>query len=59
VVPIDASVWVDYPRRSGAALAVELISNELAIHPFIIGELACGQLKAAGKYWFCLTHCRT
>lgn len=46
MILVDTSVWVDHLRRGDAALAVILEANEAAIHDFIIGEIACGHLRA-------------
>jgi predicted nucleic acid-binding protein len=45
VVLVDTSVWVSHFRGTHDGL-VELLKNgEVMCHPFIIGELACGNLK--------------
>lgn len=41
----DTSVWVDHLRTGDAALAVLLDSAQVLTHPFVVGELACGNLK--------------
>ncbi|MCG6858336.1 MAG: type II toxin-antitoxin system VapC family toxin [Salaquimonas sp.] len=41
----DTSVWVDHLRNGDEELAKRLRANEVLIHPFIIGELALGQLR--------------
>ncbi len=41
----DTSVWVDHLRRSDPALRAALEANEICIHPMVIGELACGNLR--------------
>ena len=41
----DTSVWVDHLRRSDMALRAALEANEICIHPMVIGELACGNLR--------------
>jgi predicted nucleic acid-binding protein len=45
VILVDTSVWVDHLRQSSAALADALNNARVLIHPFVIGELACGNLK--------------
>ncbi len=40
----DTSVWVEHLRRGDARLAGLLEQASVLMHPFIIGELACGQL---------------
>jgi predicted nucleic acid-binding protein len=41
---VDTSVWVDHLRRRNARLAAALESMPVMTHPFVIGELSCGQL---------------
>ena len=45
MILVDTSVWVDHLRRGDAALAALLEASEVAAHPFVIGELACGSLR--------------
>ncbi len=42
---VDTSVWIDHLRRGNAALAGQLNEGEVWCHPFVLGELACGQLE--------------
>ena len=46
MILVDTSVWVDHFRRGSAKLAGRLAGDEVLCHPFIIGELACGDFKA-------------
>lgn len=41
----DTSVWVDHLRRGSALLATLLERQEILTHPFVTGELACGNLR--------------
>jgi len=44
VILVDSSVWIDHLRASEPAL-VELLNTGLVLaHPFVVGELACGNL---------------
>jgi predicted nucleic acid-binding protein len=43
-VLVDTSVWVDHLRHGEALLQDLLTSGQVVTHPFIIGELACGNL---------------
>lgn len=45
MVLVDTSVWVSHLRESDDALANLLNDAEVVCHPFVIGELACGNLK--------------
>jgi predicted nucleic acid-binding protein len=45
VVLVDTSVWVSHFRETNDDLAELLNKGEVVCHPFIIGELACGDLK--------------
>jgi predicted nucleic acid-binding protein len=45
VVLVDTSVWVDHFRKTSGRLASLLEIEEVSIHPFISGELACGDLQ--------------
>ena len=41
---VDTSVWVDHFRHGVSLLDNLLTSGQVATHPFVIGELACGNL---------------
>jgi len=45
----DTSIWVDHLRRGNPELGVLLVEGEVACHSFVIGELACGNLKNRGE----------
>lgn len=45
MVLVDTSVWVLHLREKSADLASLLNDGEVACHPFVVGELACGNLK--------------
>ena len=42
---VDTSVWVEHLRNGTPALEGALNDGQVVCHPFIIGELACGNLK--------------
>ena len=44
MILVDTSVWVDHLRRRDPVLSDALENGEVAVHPFVIGELACGTL---------------
>ena len=46
MILIDASVWIAHFKRANAALAESLENKQALCHPFIVGELACGDLPS-------------
>jgi predicted nucleic acid-binding protein len=45
MVLVDTSVWVFHLRNGSPELADLLNNGKVLCHPFILGELACGNLK--------------
>ena len=45
MILVDSSVWVDHLRGGDARLAAQLDAASVAMHPMVLGELACGNLK--------------
>lgn len=41
----DTSVWIDHLRKSDKILVGLLEKGGVAMHPMIVGELACGSLR--------------
>ena len=41
----DTSLWIDHLRHGDAALIAWLEAGEVLMHPFVLGELAMGNLK--------------
>ena len=41
----DTSVWIDHFRKSSKRLSSLLDAESVCTHPFILGELACGNIK--------------
>ena len=46
MILVDTSVWVEHLRRGVPELVVHLEAGAVLVHPFVIGELACGTLRA-------------
>ena len=44
MILVDTSVWIDHLRRGVSELGQLLEQNLVLVHPFVIGELACGNL---------------
>lgn len=45
MILVDTSVWIDHLNGKDGSLAEFLEQGLVATHPFVIGELACGNLK--------------
>ena len=45
MILVDTNVWINHFKKSHAELVANLNVGCVACHPFIIGELACGNLK--------------
>lgn len=45
MVLVDTSIWVDFLRSGDEGLSGLLTHNQVCMHPMVMGELACGNLK--------------
>ncbi|MDP1654278.1 MAG: PIN domain-containing protein [Rhodocyclaceae bacterium] len=45
MILVDTSIWVDHLRTGSPELATLLLGNRISVHDFVIGELACGNLR--------------
>jgi predicted nucleic acid-binding protein len=45
VILVDSSVWIDHLRRTDEILTDLLDRAQVMTHPFVIGELAIGNLR--------------
>ncbi len=45
MILVDTSVWVDHLRMGEPRLADALNAGLVCVHPFVVGELACGHLR--------------
>lgn len=43
---VDTSVWIDHLRRGDASLITALHEGRVWMHAFVLGELACGNLRS-------------
>ncbi|MBV8706532.1 MAG: type II toxin-antitoxin system VapC family toxin [Acidobacteriaceae bacterium] len=46
---VDTSTWIEHFRKGVPHLAALLEEGSVLIHPFVIGELACGNLKSRSQ----------
>jgi predicted nucleic acid-binding protein len=45
VILLDTSIWIDHLRARDEAAETLLQSRQVLVHPFIVGELALGNLR--------------
>ncbi len=45
MILVDTSVWVDHLYRGTTGMASLLDEGKVLMHPFVIGELACGDIR--------------
>ena len=46
MILVDTSVWVDHLRRNDPRLSKALLDGQVLMHPFVLGEIACGNLRS-------------
>ncbi len=49
MILVDTSVWINHFRTGERTLTAALNSGRVLMHPFVLGELACGNLKNRGE----------
>ncbi len=45
MILVDTSVWIDHLRTGDDKLVQQLNTSKVLMHPFVLGELACGNLN--------------
>ena len=45
LILVDSCVWINHFKCNDKTLTSLLHSNQVLIHPFVIGELVCGGIK--------------
>jgi len=45
MILVDTSVWIDHLRTGDEGLTTLLDDARVLMHPFVLGELACGNLR--------------
>ena len=46
MILVDTSVWIEFFRKGSPKMRSLLEAGEVLMHPFVLGELACGNLKS-------------
>ena len=49
MILVDTSVWVNHFRQECPRLSQALQEGQVLMHPFVIGEIACGNLRSRPK----------
>lgn len=55
MILVDTSIWVDHLRQGNDELAALLEADEVACHPFVTGELACGNISNRDELFLLLS----
>ncbi|MDX2018046.1 MAG: type II toxin-antitoxin system VapC family toxin [Planctomycetota bacterium] len=45
----DTSIWIDHFRKADTRLSELLVAHSVAVHPVVIGEIACGNLAQRSR----------
>ncbi len=45
MILVDTSIWVEHLRAGSARLQALLHDDQVLCHPFVLGEVACGNLR--------------
>ena len=45
MILVDTSVWIDHLHSVNEDLKVLLLSSQVCIHPYILGDLSCGNIS--------------
>jgi predicted nucleic acid-binding protein len=58
VILADTSIWIDHIRSPNPALVSALTNGRVRMHPYVIGELALGNLRRRDQFLGDLTRIR-
>src|SRR5581483_1297688 len=50
MILVDTSVWISHLRAANSVLREALVESLVLTHPFVVGELACGNLKHRSRF---------
>jgi predicted nucleic acid-binding protein len=53
---VDTSVWVNHLRKADSRLQQALMDDQILMHPYVLGELACGNLHRRSSILSDLDH---
>ena len=56
MILVDTSVWIQHLRAGDPQLVEELNAGTVCVHPFVIGEIACGQVAHRKEVLDLLAH---
>ena len=56
MILVDTSIWIDHFRRKNTQLVSLLHAGHVHCHQFVIGELACGQLRQRSDILYYLSN---
>lgn len=56
MILVDTSVWIDHLRSSDPRLRGALDAGPVRMHPFVLGELACGNVRNRREVFQLLAH---
>jgi len=45
MILVDTSIWIDHLQSGKEGLIALLNNSQVSMHPFVLGELACGNLN--------------
>ncbi len=50
MILVDTAVWIEHFRRRNDHLSAKLRIREVLMHPFVLGEIACGHLPNRDEF---------
>ena len=56
MILVDTSVWIHHFRSGNARLRELLLEGEVATHPMVLGELACGNMAKRAETLRLISH---
>lgn len=45
MILVDTSIWIDHLHKANLILVAALDAEQIWLHPFVYGELACGNIQ--------------